>query len=61
MTAAPARITSIDASMTELLLHAHAKVGVATRVGNYTPLHLASRNGYAAIVADLLNAGADAS
>ena len=41
------------------LLKAHANVKAVTRDANYTPLHIASKNGNAAVVRALLNAGAD--
>ena len=43
----------------QLLLYAGATVKPVTRVGGYTPLHLASRAGHDAIVRALLEAGAE--
>ena len=37
-----------DAELTELLVYAGANPGAVTRIGQYTPLHLASRAGSAA-------------
>ena len=34
-----------DAAMTEMLVYAGANVAAVTRIGQYTPLHLASRAG----------------
>jgi ankyrin repeat protein len=45
--------------MVDLLLYAGATVKPHTRVGGYTPLHLAARAGHAAIVSTLIAAGAD--
>ena len=36
-----------DAAMTEMLVYAGANVAAVTRIGQYTPLHLASRAGNA--------------
>jgi ankyrin repeat protein len=49
-----------DATLTALLLKSRAKLGAVTRVGAYTPLHVASEAGHGAVVAALLRAGADA-
>lgn len=49
-----------DLAMAEALLKAHAKVGAVTRIGSYTPLHVASKSGSGDVVKALLNAGADA-
>ena len=43
----------------QVLLYAGATVKPVTRVGGYTPLHLASRAGHSAVVRALLEAGAD--
>ena len=42
------------------LLAAHARVESVTRLGNYTPIHLASSRGHADAVGALLNAGGSA-
>ena len=44
----------------EILLYAGATVGPVTRVGGYTPLHLASQSGHGEVARALLEAGADA-
>lgn len=49
-----------DLTMTSLLLISKAAVDPVTRLGNYTPLHLASQRGHGALVARLLQAGAKA-
>jgi ankyrin repeat protein len=46
-----------DLKTMEVLLYAGAATEALTRVGAYTPLHLASSRGHAAAVARLLNAG----
>src|SRR5436305_7410861 len=43
-----------DADMAGMLLYAGANVGATTRIGQYTPLHLASQAGSAAVVEALL-------
>ncbi|MGH7653178.1 MAG: ankyrin repeat domain-containing protein [Gemmatimonadaceae bacterium] len=48
-----------DLKMATELLKAHASVKAVTREANYTPLHIASRDGNAAVVRALLTAGAD--
>jgi len=48
-----------DREILELVLYAGAAVEPRTRVGSYTPLHLAARAGHPAIVEGLLEAGAD--
>ena len=49
-----------DTELTDLLLVAGANVKATTRVGSYTPLVLAAREGNAAVMDPLLKAGADA-
>ncbi len=48
-----------DVAMLEVLLYAGAVAESTTRLGGYTPLHLAGRQGRAATVAALLRAGSD--
>jgi ankyrin repeat protein len=48
-----------DVELTQTLLYAGANVRATTRVGGYTPLLIASRNGNAAVVDALVTAGAD--
>ncbi|MFQ5668658.1 MAG: ankyrin repeat domain-containing protein, partial [Candidatus Binatia bacterium] len=48
-----------DKAMAEILMYAGANLEAATRVGGYTSLHLASREGHASVVAALLEAGSD--
>ena len=45
--------------LVEMLLYAGATVQPSTRLGGYTPLHLASNEGHAAVVLELLGGGAD--
>jgi ankyrin repeat protein len=49
-----------DTALTTLLLRAHANLRATTRIGDYTPLHVASKSGNAAVVKALLDAGGDA-
>lgn len=49
-----------DVGTLEVLLYAGATIRPLTRVGGYTPLHLAARSGHSAVVGALLEAGADA-
>src|SRR5262245_62523235 len=42
-----------DADITQMLLYAGANVGARTRLGGYTPLHLAAQTGNAAGVGPL--------
>jgi ankyrin repeat protein len=49
-----------DADLAQLLLYAGANVRATTRIGAYTPLILAAKNGSATVMAPLLKAGADA-
>ena len=48
-----------DLDVVKMLLAAGANVRATTRLGNYTPLLLASEGGHAAIVEALVAAGAD--
>jgi ankyrin repeat protein len=48
-----------DADMARLLLDAGANVGAETRLGELTPLFMASKSGYAPIIDMLVKAGAD--
>src|SRR3954469_5820542 len=48
-----------DADLAQTLLFAGANVRATTRIGSYTPLILAARNGSASVIAPLLKAGAD--
>src|SRR5438067_9132391 len=48
-----------DVELARMLLYAGANVKATTRIGAYTPLLLAAKNGSAAVVEPLLNAGAD--
>jgi len=48
-----------DSVMANLLLRAHANVKAVTRIGNYTPLHIAGKSGSGAVVRALLKAGSD--
>jgi len=50
-----------DAELAEMLLVAGANVKATTRLGGYTPLVLAAREGYSVVMEPLLKAGADAS
>jgi ankyrin repeat protein len=49
-----------DVELSKMLLVAGANVRATTRINGYTPLFLAAREGNAAVVAALLDAGADA-
>src|SRR6266496_2400569 len=49
-----------DAELAQTLLYAGGNVKAATRIGAYTPLILAAREGNAAVMEPLLQAGADA-
>jgi ankyrin repeat protein len=49
-----------DVALATLLLRAKANVKATTRIGAYTPLHVASQGGSAPIVKALLASGADA-
>jgi len=48
-----------DRPLAELLIYAGASLDAGTRIGHYQPLHIASREGHAAVVGALLQAGAD--
>jgi ankyrin repeat protein len=48
-----------DAELTQTLLYAGANVRATTRIGAYSPLILAAKNGSASVVAPLVKAGAD--
>jgi len=48
-----------DAELAQTLLFAGANVKATTRIGAYTPLILAARNGNATVMAPLLKSGAD--
>jgi len=48
-----------DADMAAALIKAHANVKATTRIGNYTPLHVASRDANGTVVRELVAAGAD--
>jgi ankyrin repeat protein len=49
-----------DVELAKVLLYASANVRATTRIGGYTPLLIASRNGDAAMIDALIGAGADA-
>ena len=49
-----------DAELVQTLLFAGANVRATTRIGAYTPLILAAKNGSGAVMAPLLKSGADA-
>src|SRR6476660_531002 len=49
-----------DVELAKVLLYASANVRATTRIGGYTPLLIASRNGDAAMIDTLVSAGADA-
>ncbi|MGH7618992.1 MAG: ankyrin repeat domain-containing protein [Gemmatimonadaceae bacterium] len=48
-----------DTALTTLLLKAHASVKALTRVGNYTPLLIASKTGNPVVIKALIQAGSD--
>src|SRR4051812_2012575 len=48
-----------DADLAQTLLFAGANVRATTRIGSYTPLILAAKNGSASVMAPLLKSGAD--
>src|SRR5512132_3056088 len=49
-----------DAELVQTLLFAGANVRATTRIGSYTPLILAAKNGSGSVIAPLLKSGADA-
>ena len=49
-----------ERGIAEILRYAGATVSPVTRVGGYTPLHLASQSGHGVVARTLLEAGADA-
>ena len=49
-----------DSTLALLLLRSRANVGATTRIGSYTPLHIASQNASAGVVRALLRANANA-
>src|SRR6266850_6631378 len=50
-----------DSTIAALLLRSHANVKAVTRIGAYTPLHIASKRGSASVVRQLISSGADVS
>src|ERR1041385_4065620 len=48
-----------DADLARTLLYAGANARAMTRIGNYTPLILAAKNGNADVMQPLLDAGSD--
>src|SRR4051812_35972966 len=48
-----------DVELAKVLLYASANVRATTRVGGYTPLLIASRNGDAAMIRTLVESGSD--
>jgi ankyrin repeat protein len=60
MTALHWTALSGDLTTVSALLTAGAKTELVTRVGNYTPLHLASSRGHGPVVAKLLDSGSNA-
>src|SRR6185503_6145160 len=48
-----------DADLAQTLLYAGANVKATTRIGSYTPLILAAKNGSATVMAPLVQSGAD--
>jgi uncharacterized protein len=39
-----------DSAMTSVLIRARANVHAVTRIGDYTPLHIAAKGGYGSVV-----------
>src|SRR5687768_7166757 len=60
MTALHWAATNNQLDLVDALVKAKANVNAATRNGSYTPLHMASKEGHAAIVRRLLKAGSNA-
>jgi ankyrin repeat protein len=60
MTALHWAVMKSDRELVQTLLYAGANVRATTRIGGYTPLILAAKNGSAAVMEPLLEAGADA-
>ncbi|HUU34035.1 MAG TPA: ankyrin repeat domain-containing protein [Vicinamibacterales bacterium] len=60
MTALHWAATHGDTDLTHVLLYAGANVKATSRLGRYTPLHLASESGFGPVVTALLGRGADA-
>ena len=48
-----------DSTLAQLLLSARARVSTTTRIGTFTPLHIAAQNASAGVVRALLRANAD--
>jgi ankyrin repeat protein len=59
MTALHYAVVKHDVDLAKLLLYAGANVKATTRIGGYTPLLIASRDGDASMIETLLGAGAD--
>ena len=59
MTALHWAATYGDPELTEVLLYAGANVRATSRLGRFTPLHVASQGGFAVVVKALLDRGAD--
>ena len=59
MTALHWAATYGDPELTEVLLYAGANVKATSRLGRFTPLHVASQGGFAVVVKALLDRGAD--
>ncbi len=60
MTALHWAATKDDVELARILLYAGANVKATTRLGGYTPLLMASKNGNAAMIEALVNSGGDA-
>ena len=59
MTALHWAATYGDVELTDVLLYAGANVKATSRLGRYTPLHVASQGGFGGVVKILLDRGAD--